>query len=257
MLVSVRSEFQQIEIFQTPAFGKALLLDRHIQLTELDERAYHESLAQVPLLNACHARRVLVVGGGDGGVLREVLKHPSVQHVDLVEIDREVIELCRRHMPFLNKGAFEDPRTKVSVRDAFDFVQEDHAPYDLVVVDATDFYEGEDGAISEQLFTEPFYRRLSELLSEQGIVVTQADNHIFCPYSLESIRAKFKSAFPTVGAYFAVVPSFGGFSAFCWGSKGRSMSDKWPCPTGAGVELAYLNEHSYNFGQTHLPFQLG
>jgi spermidine synthase len=255
-LVGLRSEFQRIEIFHTAAFGRTLFLDRHIQLTELDERAYHESLVHVPLLNTQNPRRVLVIGGGDGGVLREVLKHNTIQHVDLVEIDQEVIEVCRRHLPFLNEGVFEDARTEVSIRDAFDFVQEDHEPYDLIIVDATDVYEGEDGSLSEQLFTGPFYRRLLELLTENGFVVSQADNHIFCPYSLESIRANFKSAFPAVGSYFAVVPSFGGFSAFCWGSRGRSVSPKWPCPAGAGVDLAYLNEHSYNFGQSELPFML-
>lgn len=254
LLASVRSDFQLIEVYQTSELGKVLLLDGHIQLTELDERAYHESLVQVPLLNAQSTRRALVVGGGDGGVLREILKHPSVQSVDLVEIDREVIEVCRRHMPFLNEGVFDDPRTNLFIQDAFDFVQENHEPYDLVVVDATDVYEGDDGALSEQLLTEPFYRRLLDLVTEEGFVVTQADNPVFCPYSPALIRANFKAVFPAFGEYFATVPSFGGFSAFCWGSKEKRISPRWPCPSGAPVPLDYLNEHSYNFGQTELPF---
>lgn len=255
-LASVQSKFQLIEVYDTPALGRMLFLDKHVQLAEIDERAYHESLVHVPLLNMELPKRALVIGGGDGAVLREVLKHESVKLIDLVEIDSEVIEVSRRHLPFLNEGAFEDARVHVHIQDAFEFVQQKREPYDLIVVDCTDVYEEEDGALSEQLFTEPFYKKLLGMLSEQGFIISQADNFLFCPYSLDAIRASFSSVFPKIGDFFAVVPSFGGFSAFCWGSKGAEIAATWKETTRIVDELSYLTESAYNFGQSRLQFNL-
>lgn len=257
-LASVQSQYQLIEVYDTPALGRMLFLDRHVQLAEIDERAYHESLVHVPLLNIESPTRALVIGGGDGAVLREVLKHDSIEHVDLVDIDKEVIEVSRRHLPFLNEGVFEDTRVHVHIQDAFEFVQLEREPYDLIVVDCTDVYEEEDGALSEQLFTEPFYRKLLEMLSDSGFVISQADNFVFCPYSLDAIRSNFSRVFPMVGDYFAVVPSFGGFSAFCWGSRGAGIAATWKDRKRTVRDLSYLDESAYNFGQSRLEFaQIG
>jgi spermidine synthase len=247
------TEFQTIDIYDTDAFGKALLLDGHIQFTLLDEHAYHESLVQIPLLNLPQAKRALVIGGGDGGVIRELCKHASIETVDMVEIDPGVIEACKLALPELNAGAFEDPRVHVHVEDAFAFVKRATEPYDLIVADSTDVYEDEEGGLSESLFTAEFYRDCLRLLSDQGLLVTQADNLVFCPYSLEGILSLFGSIFPRTGAYQALVPSFGGFSGFAWASKGVGLSPTLPA-SAAGIPLRYLNEALYAFAFSPLSF---
>ena len=238
-IADVTSEYQRIEVIRSEAFGRMLLLDGHIQLTELDERAYHECLVDLPLLSMESPKSALVIGGGDGGVLRELCKHASIERIDMVEIDRAVIDLSRAHLPTVSGGAFNDPRVNLVVGDAFPFVKSATGPYDLIVVDSTDVYEGEEGNLSEMLFTEPFYRDLLRLLGDGGMVVTQADNLVFCPYSLEEIAGQFASVFPRVGSYASVVPSFGGFSGYCYGSKGASIPPKMPATS---VPLSYLDE---------------
>lgn len=246
------SAFQRIEIMETEAFGRMLLLDGHIQLTELDERAYHESLVQIPLLSMTEPRTALVVGGGDGGVIREIARHASIERIDMVEIDEAVIEESRRFLPGVSGGAFDDPRLNLVVGDAFPFVKEAAGPYDLIVVDSTDVYEEEEDNLSEMLFTEPFYRDLLRLLSPQGMVVTQADNLLFCPYSLEEIRGQFAAVFPHVGDYQALVPSFGGFSGFVYGSRGPAILDAMP--TDSRIDTRYLDPITWALAQRLLAF---
>ena len=247
------TEFQTIDIYDTDVFGKALLLDGHIQFTLFDEHAYHESLVQIPLLNLPAAKRALVIGGGDGGVIRELCKHASMEEIHMVEIDAGVIEACASALPEMNAGAFDDPRVKVFVEDAFGFVKNASVPYDLIVADSTDVYENEVGGLSEALFTEAFYADCLRLMSESGMLVTQADNLVFCPYSLDAILAMFGKVFPKTGAYQAIVPSFGGFSGFAWASKGAALSPRLPSGTGS-IPLRYLNEATYAFAFSPLSF---
>lgn len=247
VLADVQTPFQRIEVVQTPAFGRVLLLDGHIQLTELDEHAYHEALVQLPALGLRRLRRALVVGGGDGGVVRELVRHPGLEHVDMVEIDRGVIDTCRTHMPNLSAGAFEDPRVHVHVEDAFPFVQQPREGYDLIVMDSTDTYEGEDGALSEQLFTPAFYQDVRGLLNPGGVVITQADNPVFCPYSTDHIDTLFRSVFAHVGRYRAVVPSFGGFSGFVWGSQDHSVPSDPSAVSWNVPGMKYLSPATYAF----------
>jgi spermidine synthase len=243
-----QTEFQTIDIYDTEAFGKVLTLDGHIQLTELDEAAYHEYLVQVPLLSIDQPKTALVVGGGDGGVLREICKHASIQHVDMAEIDLGVVEESKVHLPFVSDGAFEDPRVHLHITDAFAFVKDAPKKYDLIVVDSTDVYEEEDGGLSEQLFTAEFYGDCLQALTPNGIVVTQADNLVFCPYSLQHILTMFGSVFARTGSYFAVIPSFGGFSGFCWGSKGTDISPSYPETRAAGLQVKFLRKAGYEYG---------
>lgn len=248
-----RSAFQTIDIYDTAALGRILTLDGHIQLATLDERAYHEALVQVPLLNVVDARRALVVGGGDGGVLREVCRWPGIEGVDIVEIDREVIDLCREHLPGLSGDAYDDARVQLHVADAFEFVARAEAEYDLIVVDCTDVYEEEEGGISEQLFTDDFYRDCLARLSPKGFVVTQADNLLFCPYSLEAILEAFGRVFPATGSYWAIVPSFGGFSGYAWASRGARPAPHWEDVPGRLGGLEYLSATTYDLGMGRLP----
>lgn len=245
-----KTAFQTIDMIDTDVFGRALLLDGHIQLTEMDERAYHEALVQIPLMALPQARAALVVGGGDGGVIRELARHATMERIDMVEIDEGVVRLCREHMPSLNNGAFDDPRVHLHLADAFPFVKEATEKYDLIVVDSTDTYEDEEGEISEMLFTDEFYGDLRRILAPGGFVVTQADNNVFCPYSMEEIKAMFSRVFPKVGSYQALVPSFGGFSGFVWAGEGGEVETAFS----PRVELKYLNPATYALAFSELQF---
>ncbi|MFN3729965.1 MAG: hypothetical protein ACK4XJ_09665 [Fimbriimonadaceae bacterium] len=254
-LCDVTSAYQRIEIVETAAFGRALLLDGHIQLTEFDEAAYHEALVHIPLLSVSEPKRALVVGGGDGGVLRELCRYASLQEIDMVDIDAEVVRLCREHLPSVSAGAFDDPRVRLHIADAFEFVKTGSGNYDLIVVDATDVYENEDGALSEQLFTEAFYADCAAQLSADGFIVTQADNLVFCPYSLEAIEEAFARVFEKVGDYWAIIPSFGSFSGYCWASHGATVRPAMPPCAFAGA-LQYLNPVTYELALGPMPFSV-
>lgn len=253
-IADVRTPFQHIRILDTEALGKILLLDGHIQLASIDERAYHEALVHIPLLSLDRPKRALVVGGGDGGVLRELVKHGSLETIDLVEIDAGVIETCSRHLPELNGGAFDDPRVHLHIADAFEFMKLVRAPYDFMVLDITDVYEGEDGALSEQLFTPEFYDDCREAMSPDGMLVTQADNHVFCPYSMEGIVRALKPHFANLGAFQALVPSFGGYSAYVWASHQAEVQKDFPHTKAARLDLAYLSETTWRLAGENLPF---
>lgn len=243
--------YQTIDIYDTEALGRVLFLDGHVQLATFDEHAYHEALVQIPMLSIANPKRALVVGGGDGGVLRELCKHKELERIDMVEIDQMVIEASREHLPTVNDGAFEDPRVMLNVADAFGFLKQVSEPYDLIVMDITDVYEGEDGALSERLFTDEFHQDCKAALSETGILVTQADNLVFCPYSLEGILMTLEGLFPKVGAYQALVPSFGGFSGFAWGSTQGQVARQFP---ETSLPLKYLNRTTWELAFSTLSF---
>lgn len=245
------TEFQTIDIYDTHAFGKVLFLDGHVQLSEMDEACYHEALVHIPLLSMHEPKRALVVGGGDGGVLRELCRNRTLQEIHMVEIDRGVIEVSQQYMPSLSNGAFGDPRVSLFIEDAFAFVKRVEEPYDLIIMDVTDVYEEEDGALSEKLFTADFHRDCMAALKPGGLLVTQADNHVFCPYSLEGVLKDFGAVFPKVGWYQALVPSFGGYSAYAWASReGQVRQDPPMIP----FEAKYLTETTWRLAFERLPF---
>jgi spermidine synthase len=251
-LLSQKTEFQQIDVYDTDCFGKLLTLDGHVQLSSLDEFAYHEALVHIPLLSLHDPKRALVVGGGDGGVLRELCRWQSLEQIEMVEIDKAVIEACRTTLPELSNGAFDDPRVTVHIADAIQFLAEVREPYDFIVMDITDAYEGEDDSLSQSLFTEKFHLDTKNALKETGFLVSQADNHVFCPYSLESLKQVMGKYFSQVTSYQALVPSFGGFSAYCLASKGAVVKQEWPGNN--GLDLKYLNETTYQLALQALPF---
>jgi len=252
-LASVRSDFQQIDVYDTEVFGRVLMLDGHIQLTTFDERAYHESLVHVPMLNVAEPKSALVVGGGDGGVIRELCRYPSLEHIDMVEIDAEVVRISLEFLTEVSGGAFDDPRVSLHLADAFEFVRSSTRSYDLIVVDCTDVYEEEVGELSERLFTDEFYKDVLARLSPSGFVVTQADNPVFCPYSMAEIKDMYSRIFSNTGSYWAMVPSFGGFSGFCWGSKGAEIAGS--CPNHSIVRgLSYIQASRYQQALSQLPW---
>ncbi len=168
-LARTRSAFQDIVVFESAGHGRVMLLDGVVQITEADEFAYQEMIAHVPLLAHGAARRVLIIGAGDGGALRRVLAHPSVERAVMVEIDGEVIRLARTHMPAIGGDAWNDPRAQVIIGNGIDYVATAAAQaFDVILVDSTDPI-----GVGEALFTDEFYRHCARILSPRGVVVSQ------------------------------------------------------------------------------------
>lgn len=201
-----RTRFQEVLVFENAVFGKVLVLDGVIQLTERDNHIYHEMLAHVPLVAHGAARDVLIVGGGDGGALKEVLKHP-VRSVVLAELDGEVIELARRHLPGVSDGAFEDPRVEVVIGDAARFVAETAGEFDVVLVDSTDPL-----GPGEVLFSEPFYRNCRRRMRPGGLIAVQSGAPFFQPLELEMVCRRLTACFGAARPYLAPVPTYAGGS---------------------------------------------
>lgn len=191
-LYTEQSEFQRIDVFETPEFGRVLTLDGYLMLTEKDEFIYHEMMVHVPLAVHPHPERVLVIGGGDGGVLRELCKYDDVKHIDICEIDGRVIEVCKKYLQQTACG-FDDPRVHVHVGDGLKYVRKCTDEYDVIIVDSTDPF-----GPGEELFTKEFYGNCYKALHADGIMVNQHES----PYYEADARAM-------VRAHQRIVKSFG------------------------------------------------
>ncbi len=221
-LADERSAFQHIRIFDSQASGRVLVLDDILQLTDRDEAAYSEMLAHPPILEHGEVRRVLIVGGGDGAVAEEVLKHAGVARVDLVDIDARVVELSKQHFAHVNKGAFDDPRLTFHAEDAFKFL-EDAAPggYDLAIADRPDPV-----GPAESLFARDFYARLQRALAARGIAVFQTGAPFFQAEELHETHKLLRETFSRAGCYLTAVPTYsGGFMALTWGANGLPFGE--------------------------------
>ena len=209
------SGLQEISLFETPGFGRVLTLDGVIQVTTGDEFVYHEMLAHVPILAHGNVRTACVVGGGDGGMLREILKHASIEQAVLVEIDGGVVEFCREYMPTVSQGAFDDPRTEIIITDGIEFMRATDRKFDLIVIDSTDPI-GPGGV----LFTEEFYKDCARCLTQEGIVVNQNGVPFLQGEEVTDTYRRRLPHFADVGFYVAAVPTYvGGLMALGWASK--------------------------------------
>lgn len=173
VLYSQKSPYQMIEIVETFGHGRMLVNDGYIMLSERDEFIYHEMLAHVPLFVHPDPRRILVIGGGDGGTVREVLRHQSVEKIVLVEIDACVIEACKRYLP-QTSACLDDPKVTIYVQDGAEFVQQTRERFDIVLIDATDPW-----GPSESIYSNEFYQKLTKLLTKDGIVVAQGESFYY------------------------------------------------------------------------------
>lgn len=199
-----RTEFQDVLIFENAVFGKVLALDGVVQLTERDNHIYHEMIAHVPLMAHGTARDVLIIGGGDGGTLKEVLKHP-VERATLVEIDGEVIDLSRRYFPEVSGGAFDDPRADVLIMDGMRYIEQSQDSFDIIIIDSTDPM-----GPGEPLFTPAFYRSCRRRLRPGGMIVVQSGAPFFQPEELEMVCGHLAASFAEVRPYLAPVPTYAG-----------------------------------------------
>lgn len=214
------TDHQRLRVFENPTFGRIMTLDGVVQVTEADNFIYHEMLTHVPILAHGAARRVLIVGGGDGGMAREVLRHPGIEQVTMVEIDATVVTFCKSHLPGISAGAFDDPRLDLVIADGAEFMRLNADHYDVIIVDSTDPVGP--GSV---LFTDTFYGHARDRLSPGGILVTQNGVPFLQGAELSTTMRAFRALFADATCYLATVPSYaGGPMAFGWGTDGPARN---------------------------------
>lgn len=209
-----QTDFQKLDMVETEEWGKMLLLDDMVMTTEKDEFVYHEMVAHIPLFTHPKPEHVLVVGGGDGGVIREVLKHESVKKATLVDIDGKVVEYSKKYLPTI-AGFLDDPRVEVKIGDGFMHIAESKEMYDVIMVDST-----EPVGPAVNLFSKGFYAGISKALKKDGLFVAQSDNPWFKADLIAEVQKDVKEIFPITKLYTANIPTYpSGLWAFTLGSK--------------------------------------
>lgn len=219
VLYRKKTGHQELVIFRNDVYGRVMALDGVVQTTEGDEFVYHEMLAHVPILAHGAAERVLIVGGGDGGMLREVLRHQSVMRVTQVEIDAEVIEISRRYLPNHSQGAFDDPRASIVIDDGLRYVRESSDVFDVIISDSTDPI-----GPGEALYTREFYAGCRRCLRPGGVLVAQNGNLFTQPGEIRTTGERLEPLFSDATFYTATVPTYiGGPMAFAWATDDGSL----------------------------------
>ena len=221
VLFDSETEHQRLIIFDNADFGRVMMLDSIVQVTTKDEFIYHEMMSHVPLFAHGRAKCVLIVGGGDGGVLREALRHPELEQVTLCEIDRGVIDLCRKYFPEISAGAYDDPRTRIVIADGTKFVAETPDRFDVIMVDSTDPVGP--GAV---LFTREFYAGCRRCLKPGGLLITQNGLPFLQAGELKQSVGYFRELFADASAYLANTPTyFGGPMSFGWATDNKKLRE--------------------------------
>ena len=239
-LYSGHSEFQRIDIFESKEFGRFLTLDGYMMLTEKDEFIYHEMIVHVPMAVHPDVKKVLVIGAGDGGVIRELTRYPSVEQIDLVEIDEEVVSVCKEYLP-QTACKLEDPRVHITYQDGLKYVRRKQGDYDLIIVDSTDPFGPGEG-----LFTKEFYGNCYKALKDDGIMVNQHESPFYDEDAVAMQRAhkRIIESFPISKVYQAHIPTYpSGHWLFGFASKKYHpildlQADKW---TALSLPTKYYN----------------
>ncbi|WP_119167612.1 polyamine aminopropyltransferase [Algihabitans albus] len=253
VLFEAKSEHQHLLLFRNSTFGRVLTLDGVVQTTEADEFIYHEMLAHLPILAHGGVERVLIIGGGDGGMLEEVLKHRGVTQAVQVEIDASVVDFAKTHLRAICGAAYEDPRTELVIADGLTYVAETERRFDLIIVDSTDPI-----GPGEVLFTERFYADCKGCLAAGGVLVTQNGVPFLQPEELKQTLGFFRRLFADTTCYLATVPTYaGGPMAFGWATDDASLR-KVPLETlqarfsAAGIDTRYYTP-AVHLGALALP----
>ncbi len=244
-----QSEYQSIEVVENPEHGKLLLLDDELQSASGDEFIYHETLVHPALLCHPNPRRVAILGGGEGGTLREVLRHSSVERVTMIDLDREVVKVCRRLLPEQSDGAFEDPRAELVFGDAKAWIEQSQEALDVVISDLT---EPKITEISTSLFSVSFFKTIRRRLGPEGIFSLQASHGN--PGQTErhqAIRANLEEVFSQVTTLLAAIPSFGCNWCFATASESLSPALLTPEEVERGLALRGVGGLRFYDDQTH------
>lgn len=217
VLFEEKTGHQHLLIFRHRRFGRVMALDGIVQTTESDEFIYHEMAAHVPILAHGAVRNVLIIGGGDGGMLREVVKHEDIQGIVQVEIDPAVVEMSKTHLPRHSSGAYDDPRLELVFADGAEFISTTKQSFDVIIVDSTDPI-----GPGEALFTRTFYQGCAARLTPAGILVTQNGVAFMQPDEARNSAAIFRDIFSDWGFFGAAIPTYvGGIMLFGWASQER------------------------------------
>jgi len=201
-LARERSAFQKIEVFRSEDFGIVLCLDDAVMVTERNEFAYHEMIIHVPMLTHPNPKRVLVVGGGDAGALREIVKHSSVEKAVQVEIDQKVVDMCRKYYGWVNP-TYDNPKVELIIGDAIEYVKTTNERFDVVIVDSSDPIGPAEG-----LFREPFYRDVHRILTDDGIVSSQLGSPFWHHPQIGKLISMYRKIFPIAHLYTTYTPEY-------------------------------------------------
>ncbi len=214
-----KTDHQHLMIFHNAFLGRVMTLDGVVQTTERDEFIYHEMMAHVPILAHGNARDVLIIGGGDGGMLREVARHASVEKITMVEIDGAVVEMAKTYLPKHSDGAFDDPRLDLVIADGMDFVRDTDKRFDVIISDSTDPI-----GPGEVLFTQDFYGQCKRILNPGGVIATQNGVPFFQIDEVLHTAKRMGQHFTDQTFYSAAVPTYyGGIMTFAWGTDEDSL----------------------------------
>ena len=215
VLVSKQTPFQKLEIFETESeLGRVLTLDDLMMTTEGDEYHYHEMIAHVPMMHHKNPKSVLVIGGGDGGTVREVLKHDTVERVVLCEIDGDVVEECKKYLPTI-ACQLDNPKVEILVEDAIEYIKNKEDEFDIVLIDSTDPMGPGEG-----LFTDEFYNNVKKSLKKGGIVAAQSESPFVNKKEIRKMYTQLKRVFPVVSTYTSNIPTYpGGYWAWAFCSE--------------------------------------
>ncbi|MGC2130692.1 MAG: hypothetical protein WA629_11420 [Candidatus Aquilonibacter sp.] len=245
---SGRSDFQQVAVISTPVFGKMLILDGDTQSSQGDEKIYHESLVHPAMAGAANRNEVLILGGGEGATLREVLRHPGVKRCTMVDIDGLVVDLSKKYLPEWADGAFDEPRANVIIGDALAHMRNHDEKYGVIVSDLTEPLEDSPSNI---LFNEDVFRLIKSRLADDGIYVLQASTAAFYNYSLHCKMARtLRRHYKHVTSFFTYVPAFDTDWAFlaCSDTVDLAALD----PAAVDAYCAQLRGENFFYdGQTH------
>jgi spermidine synthase len=248
-IVHVHTKFQEMEILETAAYGKCLILDGRIQSSQADEFIYHEALVHPGLLLPPAPARALVIGGGEGATLREILRHRTIARAVMVDIDEEVVEACRRHLPEMHQGAFDDPRTEVRHEDARAYLERTDERFDLVVVDLTEPLEEGPACL---LFTREFYALIRDRLTPRGAMTMQAGmTKVGETEFFSAVHRTLREVFPAVAGYQTFVSCYGAPWGFMVASRGTDPRSFTPEAVDRLIRERVIGELRYWDGQTH------
>lgn len=250
-IVSVKSDFQKIDVFQTPEFGKVLVIDGYVMLTEKDEFIYHEMITHVPMAVNPKIKKILVIGAGDGGTVRELTRYNHVERIDMVEIDKKVVDICKEYIP-QTAAKFNDNRVNLYFEDGLKFVKTKKNEYDLIIVDSTDPV-----GPGMELFTMEFYENCFNALVDDGILVNQHESPYYSKEAKAMQRAhkKIKTVFPIAKVYQAHIPTYGsghwlfGFASKKYNPVTDLNEDSW---NSLGLETNYYNTELHK-GAFYIP----
>lgn len=236
-----KSKYQDVLVFESTNYGNVLVLDNCIQATERDEFSYQEMIAHLALNSHPNPKKALVIGGGDGGVLREILKHESIEEAWLCDIDETVIEVSKKYLPKMSES-YKDPRTKVHIGDGFKFLAEYKNQFDVIITDSSD-PEGP----AESLFQKPYFELLNGALTEKGVITTQAENIWLHMDIIAQLKKDCKDIFPVAEYAYTMIPTYpSGSIGFMVCSKDPNANVKEPVRFEWDKKFVKENLHYYS-----------